>query len=97
MGCICGLAIGAWAHLMLRMSPDLPMVFSAGHLIVTVAVALFSAMTFAAAFGAMIPMILNRFGIDPAIASGPFISTANDISALLIYFGVTIAFAGMAS
>ena len=52
-------------------------------------------------FGVMIRqqfrLILNRFGIDPAIASGPFISTANDISALLIYFGVTIAFVGMSS
>ena len=46
-------------------------------------------MTFAATFGALVPVVLNRFRIDPAVASGPFITIANDISALLIYFSVT--------
>ena len=40
--------------------------------------------------GAKVPLIFNKLHIDPAVASGPFISTANDISALLIYFGVTV-------
>ena len=31
---------------------------------------------------------LNRFGIDPALATGPFITTTNDIVGLIIYFGV---------
>lgn len=39
-------------------------------------------------FGSSIPLILNHFNIDPAIASGPFITTLNDILALVIYFGL---------
>jgi magnesium transporter len=47
-------------------------------------------MMFAATFGALVPILLNRFRIDPAVASGPFITITNDISALLIYFSVTV-------
>ncbi|RMD88620.1 MAG: magnesium transporter [Calditrichaeota bacterium] len=39
--------------------------------------------------GASIPLILKKLGIDPAIATGPFISTSNDIIGLLIYLGLT--------
>jgi len=41
-------------------------------------------------FGAAVPIILHRTRIDPAVASGPFVTITNDILALLIYFGVTI-------
>ena len=48
-------------------------------------------MTFAAGFGAVVPIVLDRLKIDTAVASGPFISVMDDISALLIYYGVSIA------
>ena len=64
--------------------------FPVAHVGVVVGLALFSAMTFAALFGALVPLVLDHFRIDPAMASGPFITITNDISALLIYFGVTI-------
>ena len=51
--------------------------------------ALFCAVSFAAGFGAVIPIVFDRCKIDPAVASGPFISVMNDISAQLIYFGVS--------
>ncbi|MDG5787953.1 magnesium transporter [Evansella sp. AB-P1] len=38
--------------------------------------------------GTIIPLILYRLGIDPAVASGPLITTLNDIFSLLIYFGI---------
>jgi magnesium transporter len=38
--------------------------------------------------GTVIPLIINLFKIDPAVASGPFITTVNDILSLLIYFGL---------
>ncbi|MFA9556638.1 magnesium transporter [Evansella sp. AB-rgal1] len=38
--------------------------------------------------GTIIPLILYRIGIDPAVASGPLITTLNDIFSLLIYFGI---------
>ena len=42
----------------------------------------------AAAVGTGIPLLLHRFGVDPAVATGPFITTANDIFGLLIYLGL---------
>ncbi|XFA99372.1 magnesium transporter [Candidatus Izemoplasma sp. B36] len=38
--------------------------------------------------GTVIPLIINLFKLDPAVASGPFITTINDILSLLIYFGL---------
>jgi magnesium transporter len=38
--------------------------------------------------GTFIPLFLNQRGIDPAIATGPFITTSNDIFGILIYFVV---------
>lgn len=43
---------------------------------------------FAAIFGTMIPLILNRYKIDPALATGPFVTTLNDVLGLFIYFTV---------
>jgi magnesium transporter len=43
---------------------------------------------FAAMAGSGIPLLLHRFGIDPAVATGPFITTANDIFSMLIYLGL---------
>ncbi|MEJ7388316.1 magnesium transporter, partial [Staphylococcus epidermidis] len=40
----------------------------------------------------MIPLIMNKFKIDPAVASGPFITTINDIVSMLIYFGLATSF-----
>lgn len=42
--------------------------------------------------GTVIPLLLYRFGIDPAVASGPLITTLNDIFSLFIYFGIATAF-----
>jgi magnesium transporter len=56
-------------------------------------IAIFSSMTVSAMMGTLVPLTLNRFKIDPASASGPLMTTMNDILALVIYFGVaTIAF-----
>lgn len=42
--------------------------------------------------GTIIPLILYKFKVDPAVASGPLITTINDILSLLIYFGIATAF-----
>ncbi|MFS0575683.1 magnesium transporter [Sporosarcina sp. 179-K 3D1 HS] len=42
--------------------------------------------------GTVIPLILNKFKVDPAVASGPLITTVNDILSLLIYFGIATMF-----
>ncbi len=54
-------------------------------LTLTVSISLFSVILFASLFGTFIPLVLNRFKIDPALATGPFITTMNDIVGLAIY------------
>ena len=54
----------------------------------TVAIALVSVIVIASLIGTFIPIFLNRYGIDPALATGPFITTSNDIFGILIYFSI---------
>ena len=49
---------------------------------------LVGSMTIAAAVGAGIPLVLERLQIDPAVATGPFVTTAVDVLGLLFYFGL---------
>lgn len=55
---------------------------------IVVSVALFSVVILASLMGTITPMVLDRFGINPAVAAGPFITTANDLLGLGIYFGI---------
>ena len=55
---------------------------------ITVSISLLSVIIFAAIFGTFIPLILNKNNIDPALATGPFITTVNDILGLIIYFSI---------
>ncbi len=57
-------------------------------LALVVSVALFSVVMLASLMGTLMPMLLDRFGINPAVAAGPFITTANDLLGLGIYFAV---------
>ncbi|OYU82713.1 MAG: magnesium transporter [Flavobacterium sp. BFFFF2] len=53
-----------------------------------VTIALISVIVIASLIGTFIPLLLHRFGIDPALATGPFITTSNDICGILIYFTI---------
>jgi len=55
---------------------------------ITVTIALISVIIIASLIGTSIPLILDKFGIDPALATGPFITTSNDICGILIYFSI---------
>lgn len=50
--------------------------------------ALFLSMFLASVSGAVIPLFLDRCGVDPAVASGPFITTLNDLVAVITYYGL---------
>ena len=52
----------------------------------TVSIALLSVIVFAALFGTFVPLALDKYNIDPALATGPFITTVNDILGLMLYF-----------
>jgi magnesium transporter len=55
---------------------------------ITVSIALISVIVIASLIGTFVPITLNKYGIDPALATGPFITTSNDIFGILIYFSI---------
>ncbi|MFZ4436713.1 MAG: magnesium transporter [Flavobacterium psychrophilum] len=55
---------------------------------IIVTIALVSVIIIASLIGTFIPLLLDKFGIDPALATGPFITTSNDICGILIYFSI---------
>lgn len=57
-----------------------------------VGAAIFVTLIVATLSGALIPLFMEKLNIDPAVASGPFITTLNDITSVLIYFGLATAF-----
>jgi len=58
------------------------------ELAATVSIALVLVIIFAGLFGTFVPLMLDKYEIDPALATGPFITTMNDIVGLFIYFGI---------
>jgi magnesium transporter len=53
---------------------------------ITIAVSMLSVIIIAALIGTFVPIILDKKGIDPAIATGPFITTSNDIFGIFLFF-----------
>jgi len=58
------------------------------NIALALSIALVAVVIVAGIIGTFIPLFLNKRGIDPAIATGPFITTSNDIFGILIYFMV---------
>lgn len=54
----------------------------------TVSISLLTVIIFASLFGTFIPLMLDKIKIDAALATGPFITTANDVIGLVIYFQI---------
>jgi len=81
LGLVNGLAIALIALLMSHF------VFGTEYLVsITIAIALITVIVMAALIGTFIPIFLDKRGIDPAVATGPFITTSNDVFGILIYF-----------
>ena len=57
-----------------------------------IAIALIIIVVNAAFTGALLPFLLRRIQIDPAVATSPFITTVNDVLGLVIYFGTITLF-----
>ena len=81
LGLACGALVGGVALVLHRNA-----IFG-----LVVGLSLFLSILLASATGALIPLALERLGFDPAVASGPVLSTANDITGILIYFGLAAA------
>ena len=58
---------------------------------VTISISLLAVIMVAAIIGTIVPIVLEKNKIDPAIATGPFITTSNDILGVLIYFAIAKA------
>ena len=78
LGILYGLLLGIFAVFrFLDVSPLLGLV---------VGLSICASMIIAASIGSLVPLILNRFDIDPAVATGPFVTTAIDILGVALYF-----------
>lgn len=62
---------------------------------ITVSISLLIVIIFAAVAGSFIPLVMNKYKIDPAMATGPFVTTMNDIIGLFIYFSVSSLLVGI--
>ena len=61
-------------------------------LALTISVSLFSVVLWGTLAGSMLPIILKKMGVDPAVASAPLVATLVDVTGLVIYFSVAILF-----
>jgi len=82
LGFFYGILLGFVAH------AAVPTQQSALLLGVTVGLAVMSSMTIAAMVGSLVPMVFARINIDPAVATGPFVTTSIDILSVFFYFQI---------
>lgn len=57
-----------------------------------IGLALMCSMVISSLTGTLVPMFFNKIGIDPAVASGPLITTINDLIAVIVYYGLSWLF-----
>ncbi len=87
LGVLYGILLGIFAIFQfLDVSPLLGLV---------VGLSICASMIIAATIGSLVPLILNRFDIDPAVATGPFVTTAIDILGVALYFWIAGSFLGI--
>ncbi len=77
----------SWGYLFATSSSTSPLLAA-----VCIAVAMLAAMVVSSFFGTMIPLIFKKLKIDPAVASGPLITTVNDLVAVCVYYSLAILF-----
>ena len=78
LGILYGLLLGIFANFAFTSAPD--------NLGFVVGLSICASMIVAATVGTIIPLILRKLDIDPAIATGPFVTTSIDILGVLFYF-----------
>jgi magnesium transporter len=80
-----GLVLASFVFLTVVFAYGQPLEFG-----LVVSIALFSVVLLASFMGTLTPILLDKVGINPAMASGPFITTANDLLGLAVYFSVAM-------
>ena len=89
IGVILGLVYGALIGTVAQMR------YSMVALAISVALAVISSMSIAALVGSLVPMAFARINIDPAVATGPFVTTAIDIISVFFYFKIATTLLGI--
>jgi magnesium transporter len=85
LGVVYGLVIGSVAHAR----------YSMGALAIAVCMAVICSMSVAALVGSLVPMAFARINIDPAVATGPFVTTSVDIISVFFYFTIATTLLGI--
>lgn len=81
-----GLVIALLIGVLVLVAAEVVHIEAPADLALSVALSLATVIVMAATFGATVPLVLHHFKIDPAVATGVFITTSNDIFGVLIYF-----------
>ena len=89
IGLILGMFYGAFIGLVAQAR------YGAGAVAVSVGLSVVCSMSIAALVGSLVPMAFARINIDPAVATGPFVTTAVDIISVFFYFRIAIALLGI--
>ena len=84
LGCFSFLFIGLYIHFL----KGYPSGFSFG-VSACVGIALLTAMVVSSLVGTVVPIVFDKINVDPAVASGPFITTINDLVAVVTYYGLS--------
>ena len=89
-----GLLLGILSFIVLGISYDCK--GASGRLCICrvrcIGLALMCSMVISSLTGTLVPMFFNKIGIDPAVASGPLITTINDLIAVIVYYGLSWLF-----
>jgi magnesium transporter len=90
----CGVVGGLICFAMFQLKTDQPHSVQATRLVSAFGVAMFSAIMVSTTLGLVLPFVFRRIGIDPAISSGPLVTTANDSISVAIYMTLAVILAG---
>ena len=90
-----GLILGILYGILLGGFTLLPFVESPASLGIIVGLSICSSMLIASCVGTVVPLILQKIDVDPAIATGPFVTTSIDILGVTLYFLIASVFSGI--
>ena len=90
---VIGLILGLFYAFLIGMVAQLS--YSMFYLALAVGLAVICSMTVAAIVGSCVPLLMARINIDPAVATGPFVTTAIDIISVYFYFLIATTFLGI--
>ena len=85
LGAFYGLLVGAVAKVS----------FGQANMAIAVALGMLASMSIASLMGSLFPLVFTRLHIDPAVATGPFVTTATDVVSVFFYFSIATALLGL--